>query len=320
VLTWLYALAVLGCWLSLRYAGDRFWPATVLLFAPRWPMALPLILLAPMAIFIRRRSLWVLSAVALLIAWPIMGFKIARLPRTPGSSRSDLRVLTLNTHFIAMNAFAMRDLINLERPDVIALQEWYGGNAKTLIGSNPDYPYFLSTAIAFVASRYPVHLLWQSKANVMPDDGIYYSYQIDYPAHPITFYNVHLASPHGSLTETLHGEKYGVNRLRNNAAARWNEAMRLHDLAAEAGGNVLVAGDFNLPPDSPIFRHAFDDLSDAFSAAGLGYGWTYRNNRTDLRIDHILSGSAWTCQSAWVGPFVGSPHRPLLADYRFTMP
>ena len=150
----------------------------------------------------------------------------------------------------------------------------------------------------------------------MPDDGIYYEYQIDYPNRPLLLYNVHLASPHGSLTETLHGERVGVNRLKNNASARWNEAMLLSDLAAHAEDNVILAGDFNLPSDSPIFRNAFSDLTDAFSEAGLGYGWTYRNNRTDVRIDHILTRSGWSCQSAWVGPFVGSPHRPLLADFK----
>jgi endonuclease/exonuclease/phosphatase (EEP) superfamily protein YafD len=317
VIAWLYAIATIIWWLAMRYAADRFWAATVLLFAPRWPMLLPLILLLPMALIFRPKSLRLLLVSGVLIAWPIMGLELNRLPRSDSAARSDLRVLTLNTHFQALDTDTMRALLQRERPDVIALQEWFGGNAKPIIGGNDDYPNFLATTGAFVASKYPIHFLQASKNNALPDDGVFYTYQIDYPNHPITFFNVHLASPHGSLSETLHGEKYGINRLRNNASARWNEAMRLRDLAEHADENVILAGDFNLPNDGPIFRNAFSNLSDAFVDAGLGYGWTYRMHRTNVRIDHILTGSAWSCRCAWVGPDVGSPHRPLIADFRW---
>jgi vancomycin resistance protein VanJ len=33
-----------------------------------------------------------------------------------------------------------------------------------------------------------------------------------------------------------------------------------------------------------------------------------------VRIDHILAGPGWYCARCWVGPDVGSPHRPVLAD------
>jgi len=45
LLTWLsvaYAVTVVGLCLLLHLASDRWWPATLLLYAPRWPWAVPL--------------------------------------------------------------------------------------------------------------------------------------------------------------------------------------------------------------------------------------------------------------------------------------
>src|SRR5262249_17737710 len=50
------------------------------------------------------------------------------------------------------------------------------------------------------------------------------------------------------------------------------------------------------------------------SQAGLGWGYTFYNNRTMTRIDHILGGAGWSCRRCWVGPDVGSEHRPVIAD------
>lgn len=62
---WIYLGLVIAMWLMLRLAGDRWWPATLLTFGPRWMVFLPMPLLAPLAAFYRRRSLVPLTAAAL---------------------------------------------------------------------------------------------------------------------------------------------------------------------------------------------------------------------------------------------------------------
>ena len=52
-----YAVTALGLCLLLHLAGDRWWPATLLLYAPRWPWAVPLGALVPAAALARRRLL-----------------------------------------------------------------------------------------------------------------------------------------------------------------------------------------------------------------------------------------------------------------------
>jgi vancomycin resistance protein VanJ len=39
-----------------------------------------------------------------------------------------------------------------------------------------------------------------------------------------------------------------------------------------------------------------------------------------VRIDHVLAGPGWHCDRCRVGPHVGSPHRPVLADLIWSGP
>jgi vancomycin resistance protein VanJ len=84
------------------------------------------------------------------------------------------------------------------------------------------------------------------------------------------------------------------------------------------GTDTIIAGDFNTPIESPIYRHAWARYGNAFSQAGFGCGATVtferRNFRFSARIDHVLFGPNWRCRAAWVGPELGSDHRPVIAE------
>jgi endonuclease/exonuclease/phosphatase (EEP) superfamily protein YafD len=130
----------------------------------------------------------------------------------------------------------------------------------------------------------------------------------------VYFFNVHLASPHVGLEAVLDDGGGGASQMAANSELRWRQAEELSRWAAEMPGPVLLAGDFNTPADSPLFRENFSRFADGFATAGLGWGYTYYTRRTALRIDHILAGTGWHVHRCWVGPALGSPHRPLLAD------
>ena len=77
---------------------------------------------------------------------------------------------------------------------------------------------------------------------------------------------------------------------------------------------AIVAGDFNLPLESAIYRRDWATLQNAFSAAGFGLGHTKRSRWFGIRIDHVLAGSKSRIERCWIGPDVGSDHRPLVAE------
>jgi endonuclease/exonuclease/phosphatase (EEP) superfamily protein YafD len=80
-------------------------------------------------------------------------------------------------------------------------------------------------------------------------------------------------------------------------------------------GPLLTVGDFNTPPDSTIYHEYWASFHNGFEEAGVGWGHTYISRWAAVRIDHQLAGPGWDCQKCWVGPEVGSPHRPVIADW-----
>ena len=93
----------------------------------------------------------------------------------------------------------------------------------------------------------------------------------------------------------------------------------ISDFARRCRGPVLLAGDFNTPGESGIYREYWDDFCNAFSASGWGFGYSYYYGlRCQVRVDHILGGSGWQSRRCWIGPDVGSPHRLVLADLQRT--
>src|SRR5947208_834208 len=75
-LCWLYVLLLVSVWALVVTASEEWWPATLLMFLPRWIWGLPLAALSLLAAWRRPRLLWLLFAGAVLFSWQLMGFSI----------------------------------------------------------------------------------------------------------------------------------------------------------------------------------------------------------------------------------------------------
>src|SRR5262249_50084950 len=123
VACWLYLAALCGVWLLLALAADRWWPATLLMYGPRWTSLLPLVVLVPASLLWRRRALAVLAAALLVAGGPVMGLAVpwrAWLPGPPPRAR--LRVLTCNVHGHELRPEELAMLLADTDPDLVALQ------------------------------------------------------------------------------------------------------------------------------------------------------------------------------------------------------
>ncbi len=317
---WGYLAAVLAVWLLLRLGGDRWWFSTVILFGPRWLCALPLAVLVPAAGLLRRHLLWVLGAAAIVVFVPVMGFCFpwARFGAGPGLS---LRMLTCNVKGHCYNNRALEELIVAARPDIVALQDCWGP-----VRVNWPVGWHVSQEGAMlVASRYPVHRggadhRWQRPGHWPRTDVLHCTVQL--PGRDIDFYSVHLQSPHEGLSTIL--DRDTVLRpsrsvvLAAEIDQRRRESASAREVVSGPSEEPVLAGDFNLPADSAIYRRYWAEYHDAFSEAGLGFGYTEWPRVSwlsfGIRIDHILTGAGWQCRRCWVGPDVGSDHLPLLAE------
>lgn len=309
---WMYVLASIALWVLLRTAGDRWWIATLLLFGHRWVWALPLALLVPAAAIWRRKSLWVAALGAAIVLGPINDLCIPWRPLfAKKTTQTHLRILTCNNHGSATDPAKMASLIASANPDLVLMQEWHADRAAVFGQHNWK---FLQDGELLIASHFPIRRVKRSLGGRRGSGGVACRYLLDLPSGPVTIYNVHLESPHQAFRAAVHSEPGAAESVEENSQHRLEEALDLAKDAASAGNSVILAGDFNLPCDSRVYRQALAGYSDAFSVAGFGYGWTYRVRGTVTRIDHILAGQAWSIQNARVAPDVGSPHRPLIAD------
>jgi vancomycin resistance protein VanJ len=316
---WLYVAAVAAVWLLLALGGDRWWFATLILFGPRWLCALPLVVLGPLVLWMRRRMLRHLLAAALIVIGPIMGFCLP-WARLTAPDRATVRVLTCNVKGHCKDNDALNELVRTALPDIVALQ---GCWTEVRV----DWPagwHVLQQGELLIASRYPLRELGvgapqrQLRLDLL-------SCVVQMPERDLCFSAIHPRSPHRSFDRVLDRRTVlrpsASGHLVEEIAERWRDSQEAAQLLGDVGQSKIIAGDLNLPPDSAIYRKFWAGYRNAFSEAGLGFGYTewprMRKIRFGIRIDHILTDGGWRPRRCWVGPDVGSDHLPLIAELQW---
>jgi endonuclease/exonuclease/phosphatase (EEP) superfamily protein YafD len=315
VCAWLYLALALAGWGLLR-VGDLWWPATLFLLAPRWMLTLPALVLLPLAAWLRRWSVPVVLAAGVIVLLAVSGFNIpwSHLVHSPPHGPR-LRVLTCNMHYHGSAAPRLEAFIHEARPDIVAVQEW-DEDAQPAEFSGKDWSVDRKHH-HFLASRYPIRrtlLLGRDSEN---PQGALRRYDIETHAGLVHFFSLHMLSPRQGVYEALR-ERQGTQRVQEETDLRWIQSESVVDHTTGLEDPILVVGDFNTAPESALWRRVWGRYRDAFDAGGWGWGYTFNGARTSVRIDHVLVGPGWYVDRCWVGPDVGSPHRPVVADLIWT--
>ena len=320
VLAWTYLAATLGVAIAMWGFGDRFWPATILLFMGRWIFLLPLVVLAPVALLLQRRLLLPLVLAALTVVGPVMGGRagVGRLLQVPDGM--PLRVVTFNVGGGQAMIHDLALLLEIWSADVVLFQECgerLAAMSKEARGWNAHHagPLCMMTRFPIVAAepmdRSALERVKQDAEAGIGGAGYVARYTLATPSGPITVVNLHLETARKGFEGLMDGdvEQLRLNtRLRNlesSLARRWTDAGR---------GPTIIAGDFNTPVESRIFQQHWGDFADAFTRAGVGFGQTKYNGWIRIRIDHVLTDDAWRAVKAWVWRDIGSDHRAMVAD------
>lgn len=327
VCSWLYSIAIAAYWLTIELGGDRSWFATLLLFGPRWIVAVPLFGLLAAAAVWRRRSLWLLSMAGVFVVFcPLdfrlsvsgvratwSGFSASQRRARHWADRHTLRVLTANVDLAKGGRPKLDDLVNAMQPDVVALQE---------CEASLD-PHFLNATDwqsrrehnLWLASRWPI-----VRHEKVYDDGqlgywgtIALLCELETPGGRIAVVNVHLETPREGIDAVLTDGLSGWIALQDDIRRRAKISALARKLA-ETSLPTIVLGDFNMPVESAIYRRDWGGFQNAFSARGLGFGNTKFTRWFGVRIDHVLADTKWSVADSVVAGDIGSDHRPLLAD------
>lgn len=315
-IVWLYLGAIVLAWLALRFGGDRWWWATLLLFGPRWILALPLAVLAPAAVLLRPRMLWPLASGACLLCFGVLGMCVpwSALLDTE-SGRPALRVLTCNLDLGRGDLPELDRLIDEIRPDLVALQECNDELAPKFL-ADPSWSIIRNRNL-WLASRHPI-----KEEQAIDDHGplgywgtIAIRCRLETPLGRVRVVNVHLETPREGLDAILTSGFAGRSEMQADIERRAKISALASGLAGEAP-RTLVLGDFNMPAESGIYRRDWSRFANAFSCAGWGFGGSKMTRWFSVRIDHALGSDDWQAVRAWLGPRLGSDHRPLIAEWR----
>ena len=313
-LTWAYAGVVLAALAMIRLRGDVWWPATLMLFAPRWVFLLPMPTLALAACLWRRKLLWAQGATLLLIAWPLMHASIP-FARTRGVIGPRFRIMTYNLGQSPIDSGGLAALIDRERIELICFQEQglHLRDLELVLGER-GWSRDLSGSIW---SRLPIVAVWSDIKLFDGDPAFYRRYATrvrvrSAEGDEFVVANAHMPTMQPGFRNLLDRDLGGF-RAHESWRATQLAAFRI-ELNRISDWPVLAAGDLNTPGDSPLLDPLRDRFDFAFERAGWGYGYTRPTSMPWTRIDHILADSRWAVTRCWVGPDLGSDHLPVIAE------
>jgi endonuclease/exonuclease/phosphatase (EEP) superfamily protein YafD len=309
-----YTFSIVGLCVWMFWRSDVSTFATLLLFGPRWLCGIPLPLLAVLALVWRRRMLWVLSVAAVVLIFPFMG---CEANWTVWSAEpAAFRILTYNIERSAVDIPRLARMIAETKPDLVVLQE--GDWAADYLW--PDSWHAIVTDEFIVASPWPIvrqqflpHPAWlHTKVGVR--------FEVQAPHRTVQLFNIHLRTPREGLEAFLSREPGGAQKFASVLQERDVESSATRKWIAGFDGPKLIAGDFNMPVQSVLFRRDWTSLNNAFSTTGHGFGFTKITEigwfSYGTRIDHVLYSDEWRCVRSWVGEDLGSDHLPLFAEFR----
>lgn len=310
-LAWLACGTVIGLTALLWIGGDRWWPVFPYLYGPRIAFGIFVLPALPLLFTDPRRGAPPFAIALGVFLFGILGFRIGPARLLPGP-RANLRIVSYNV--AGRPDVVLRLLIRLDslKADVAVVAECPGlqGTAAAL---PPGWSAAGQREICLF-SRYPI-LDWRT----LPRPGLVSIARADLSigGEVVHLGMVHLETPHATLMEFK--EKSAIPRLgpvvRANLRRRDEDSRRASQWFAQTGdAPTIIAGDFNLPIESAVFRRYWSGYSDSFNRAGIGVGATYRYRWYSVRIDHVLTRGGVTAVRSAIGPDLGSDHLPVIAD------
>lgn len=333
---------LVATYLLLRWAiGDSFW--VVSFFNNFFHYLLPpVLLLFPLALALRRWRISALLAPVLLVTvLQIAPYFLPNFASVPPQS-PQLKVITFNIYQYNEYLPVAYEWLATEKADVVFIQE------LALAALDDDELLELLTVYPFqhsfvaktpiensvgniMLSRYPVHAPQNFPLDAQAPYNTLQRYELDFAGQRIALYNVHFPLPVrtgdnarlASLPRVPLISPYLVSYALNyDNAQRDQYIAALLDQLAHEPLPYIVAGNFNISDQAPIYNRLKAQLNDAYLTAGPGFGLTWPlgvfgssfSARPVLRVDYIWHSAALHAVDAALGsPWLGADHVPVIA-------
>lgn len=297
-LGWLPAIFAATCAAGLLVrltVQDRWFALEALCYAtPPAVCAAAAGLLAGRFFRLRRRRAALLAGMA-SVACAAVWFHESFGRHAPRSDPSAIRVLTWNVARGRWGWNAIVGQVCSVRPDVIVLVEAFapgGGLEKLLQQHLPDFVFTPAIGGLLVGTRGE---LAESRFGRLEPKGWYSRCRIAIDGREFLLLAVDVPS---SFFISRRGPLASIAAL----------------VESDRDKPLIVAGDFNTPPDSVLFGPLRRCARLGFESAGHGYGPTWPNPVPVLAIDQVWATPVCqflSCSSLWTAR---SDHRPVLAE------
>lgn len=270
-----------------------------------------------LALFQRRFVAVVASAALMAVnAAPIVPYVVSpsqAVAATPADV-SPLRVMTFNMHGRKTQRAAFLDYVQAEQPDVVLLTEVPNPYEWLNDSLGADYPYRFDGKTGLphdviLFSRWPIVA---TRADRSVSRGF-----------PVLAADLCQDEKAGGACVRL----IGLHAIApfGQRFAKWQETQFAiaSRFAREAPhGQAIVAGDLNMTPWSPTFRHLLEagGLRDTALGRSITATWASRQPIVGLPIDHVLASPQIVTRHYEVGPDLGSDHLPVIAELAVPRP
>ena len=282
--------------------------------------------------------LYLVACTGLLLNYGPQLFPSLSALRRPGPGH--LKILDYNISSVSYGEKRnpIFDLIARESPDIVFIQEINSSDRKLFqkrLGE--EYPHqlwadrFENYNGGAILSRLP----FKSTRNIdigtphMSGHTNVNHAVVSLMGEEIHLFNCHLYPAGHAFLQLLFGKRTLASSLAQTRTAyqrRLAEAEELHRIVSRVEAPVILAGDFNDTPNSPLYRRFGDGLQNSFATAGWGLGTTYGQYSLQgsvskylrflifdfLRIDQIFASRHFRILEARVMPLSISDHRPQL--------
>jgi endonuclease/exonuclease/phosphatase family metal-dependent hydrolase len=287
-------------------------PELLVIFAPRWWLITLIVILS---FFCRYFALYQRYTLPFLlyISFVYLDFQLPDIPDSPEGKSTTFKIVTANMGEGSQLA-KLQQVIKYYRPDILILQEI---KVKSIEKINENYAYSDCEGGLCLLSIYPFERTISLNRVILNGYGNFAnSYQVSIKGHQINLSNIHFETPREVLLDIIKSRALS-SRGKAKAKNRQLEAAIFAD-TIKYNANLVIAGDFNMPDDDPIYQSNFSWLTNALNESGFGLNHTQYINWQGIpflsfRIDHILYSKNIIAQSVEVLDSLGGDHRPVMA-------
>ncbi|AWL11649.1 hypothetical protein HMF8227_01168 [Saliniradius amylolyticus] len=285
-----------------------------LLYFPRWPLALGLLLL--LVVIAYRRPWWLTLFNTLLLALSLTVFLEIKLSASQAIASQRPAAVTI----LSLNMGGPTDTQKLQRMvetydvDVMAFQET---SEQEISGLFPAPWQTHCVSRLCTVSRWPLRYQGSGERNQALDGwGRFVAFYQLGADKPVQLANVHLETPRKALNHILRADVSHIDVMLNTNERQRQAQQVAHFLGSDTPG--LAAGDFNMVRLSPLYSAELGHYNNSLALAGRGLAHTKLTSYHGVTIDHVIHNDKLQTHSAAVLENLGGDHNPIIARLTHT--